>query len=48
MRDDLLDILICPSCLPQERKLALGRAQVLQGDINDGLLHCSRCDRSYP
>jgi len=48
MKKVLLDILICPACLPAESRL---RETVLESageEILDGKLHCAACDRIYP
>ena len=48
MRQELLDILICPACLPQERPLALSGARCGAGEILAGTLECPGCGRGYP
>lgn len=48
MKKTLLDLLVCPSCLPHENKL-VGRIQrEEEGDMVEGVLECRRCGRSYP
>jgi SAM-dependent methyltransferase len=48
MRQDLLDLLICPACLPAERPLRLTGARRGGGEILSGALDCRSCGRSYP
>ncbi len=49
MKTALLDILVCPSCLPEEPPLTLAPgAQQQDADIVNGDLCCSRCGREYP
>jgi uncharacterized protein YbaR (Trm112 family) len=48
MRQDLLDILICPACLPAERPLRLAGAHRAGDEILAGSLNCRGCGRSYP
>ena len=48
MRQDLLDLLICPACLPAERPLSLSGARRGGGEILSGTLDCRSCGRSYP
>lgn len=48
MKKDLLEILICPRCLPRETPLSLLNGKSLENDIKDGLLTCSSCGSSFP
>ena len=49
MKAALLDILICPSCLPAERPLTLAAgADEHAADIRHGALCCSQCGCEYP
>jgi len=48
MLRELLDLLICPCCLPGEQPL---HPEIRNGDlreIHDGELHCRHCGRGYP
>ncbi len=55
MRTDLLDLLVCPACLPGERPLTLSAAHQLDDDappggvpdVWRGRLHCAACDAVY-
>ncbi len=48
MKKTLLDLLICPACLPEESRLQETVLEERQGDIVAGSLKCSRCRRDYP
>lgn len=48
MKDLLVDLLICPSCLPLEEKLRCLINEKDGEDILSGLLHCSQCNNNYP
>ncbi len=48
MKKDLLDILICPSCLPEENPLLEKVKQANNGDIIEGMLKCKKCGKEYP
>lgn len=48
MKRFLLELLICPACLPQEHPLHPRDLEAQQGDIVSGQLTCSTCSRSYP
>lgn len=48
MRQDLLDLLICPACLPAERSLRLAGGRRGGGEILAGSLDCNGCGRAYP
>jgi len=44
----LLDLLICPACLPAEKPLRPATLAEADGDIRSGRLECSACGRRYP
>ncbi len=44
----LLDLLICPSCLPEEFPLSAHIRQIRQGDVFSALLTCPGCSQEYP
>jgi uncharacterized protein YbaR (Trm112 family) len=44
----LLDMLICPRCLPGEYPLKETISQATKEDITEGMLQCSRCHSVYP
>ena len=48
MKKVLLDMLICPRCLPEEHPLQATINKASQDDIGEGTLHCSRCRTQYP
>jgi len=49
MKTRMLDILICPGCLPEERALTLeARERGLEGEVVDGDLLCPGCGARYP
>ena len=48
MKKILLDVLICPSCLPEEISLKSTIREILGNDILEGSLNCPKCRRSYP
>ncbi|PLX86661.1 MAG: SAM-dependent methyltransferase [Desulfuromonas sp.] len=48
MKRRLLDILICPACLPGERPLGASVAREEDGEIVSGRLDCSTCGSRYP
>ena len=43
MKSRLLDMLICPACLPEESGLGLEQARWEGDDLVSGVLVCSRC-----
>ncbi len=45
MRDDLLEILVCPLC---KADLALARTSEVDGEIIEGTLTCTGCAQTYP
>lgn len=48
MKTFLLDLLICPACLPEEHPLQPVGLQVQQQDVISGQLACKICNRNYP
>ncbi len=48
MKTFLLDLLICPACLPEERFLQPVDLQAERRDIISGHLACKTCNRNYP
>lgn len=48
MKKVLLDMLICPRCLPWEYPLKETISQATKEDITEGMLQCSRCHSVYP
>ncbi|MBM4288137.1 MAG: methyltransferase domain-containing protein [Deltaproteobacteria bacterium] len=48
MRKALLDILICPRCLPQEYRLQETISEGIKEDIIEGTLTCHQCGAVYP
>ena len=48
MKKIVLDVLICPSCLPEEIPLKGAIREISGDDILDGALNCPQCRRSYP
>ncbi len=48
MKNSLLDLLICPACLPEESRLQETVLEERQGDIVAGSLKCPRCRRDFP
>jgi len=48
MKTKLLEMLICPACLPQEYALDLQADQVTDDDVIQGQLLCSHCGQSFP
>ena len=48
MLEQLLDLLICPACLPEERPLRANLKQVEAKDILEGELLCPMCGAIYP
>ncbi|MDZ7699422.1 MAG: methyltransferase domain-containing protein [Deltaproteobacteria bacterium] len=47
MKTALLDMLICPACLPDEMALSCRIDNQKDDDIITGSLHCNRCNESY-
>jgi uncharacterized protein YbaR (Trm112 family) len=48
MKPFLLELLICPACLPEERPLQALQLDVQRRDIVSGQMLCKVCRRSYP
>lgn len=48
MKAILVELLICPGCLPQERGLELKTEETEADDIVRGDLMCGNCGRSFP
>ncbi|MFW6372355.1 MAG: class I SAM-dependent methyltransferase [Thermodesulfobacteriota bacterium] len=48
MKKVLLDLLICPACLPAEVRLRETVRESTGEEILEGKLHCTACDRIYP
>jgi SAM-dependent methyltransferase len=48
MKKALLDLLICPACLPVESRLQEAVLEEGQDDIVSGSLKCPRCCRDFP
>lgn len=48
MKTLLMDILVCPNCLPLERKLDPQIIERHDGDILSGSLACGHCGAGYP
>ncbi|MDO3378926.1 class I SAM-dependent methyltransferase [Geoalkalibacter halelectricus] len=48
MRQSLTETLICPACLPQEKSLRLECHEGQGEDVEQGLLRCIPCGRTYP
>jgi uncharacterized protein YbaR (Trm112 family) len=47
MKRTLLDMLVCPSCLPEEHGLRDDVLRAFQEDILEGSLHCKKCGAEY-
>jgi uncharacterized protein YbaR (Trm112 family) len=48
MKKALLDMLICPGCLPEENRLQETIYEASKKEITQGTLMCSRCRSVYP
>ncbi len=48
MKKWLTEILVCPSCLPRERRLRENIYKEYNNDVIEGELICEQCRRSYP
>jgi len=48
MKKALLDLLICPACLPDEVRLKENIREVSGDDILQGKMQCPSCGREYP
>lgn len=47
MKKSLIEILVCPACLPDENSLDMEILQEQGGDIIEGSLRCSQCGKTY-
>ncbi len=48
MKKVLLDLLVCPRCLPEEYRLQEHWVDATRDDILEGTLSCSRCQAEFP
>jgi uncharacterized protein YbaR (Trm112 family) len=48
MKKQLLELIICPHCLPLEYSLIANIIQEADGDIETGALHCPHCTAQFP
>ncbi|MBU0988294.1 MAG: methyltransferase domain-containing protein [Proteobacteria bacterium] len=48
MKKILLEMLICPACLPEENRLNSNILQAQGEDIVEGFLTCLQCEKVYP
>ena len=48
MKSDLVELLVCPACLPSEKKLLCQAEERKGDDILSGILKCDKCATSYP
>lgn len=48
MKDTLIDILICPACLPEENGLTPEIMATAGDDVLQGRLTCNHCGRAFP
>jgi uncharacterized protein YbaR (Trm112 family) len=48
MKKVLLDMLICPMCLPEEHRMRETLVEASQEDIVEGKLRCEHCRTDYP
>jgi uncharacterized protein YbaR (Trm112 family) len=48
MKKKILELLICPACLPEEQDLNPHIKEEKENDILEGGLFCTRCGREYP
>lgn len=48
MKKLLTDLLICPTCIPQENKLNIYQKEKIEDDILTGVLECEKCGTAYP
>ncbi|OPY89044.1 MAG: Methyltransferase domain protein [Syntrophus sp. PtaU1.Bin208] len=48
MKKKLLELIICPHCLPSEYPLAADILQEYDGDIETGALKCPHCEALFP
>ena len=48
MKKQLLDLLVCPACLPQEHPLVAEIVREQEGDIDTAILMCQHCGARFP
>jgi uncharacterized protein YbaR (Trm112 family) len=48
MKRQLVDSLVCPVCLPAERKLLVESMEALGNEVLRGFLQCTSCGRQFP
>ncbi len=48
MKKRILEMLICPRCLPEEHDLRPHIKAEKKGDILEGFLSCAHCNKEYP
>jgi len=48
MKKALLDMLICPNCVPEEQRLRETITEARKDEIVEGTLQCSQCSSIYP
>jgi len=48
MKRKVLEYLICPACLPEEKPLGLRSCQSSGQEIIEGILECGGCGQTYP
>ena len=48
MKKQLLDLLVCPCCLPQEHPLVAEIVREQEGDIDTAILMCQHCGARFP
>jgi len=48
MKKALIDMLICPRCLPEENRLQDTISEAFKEEITEGTLKCSQCSSVYP
>lgn len=48
MKKKLVELLVCPHCLPEEYPLAADILQESDGDIETGTLKCPQCAARFP
>jgi uncharacterized protein YbaR (Trm112 family) len=48
MKKTIIEMLVCPDCLPEENKLFSDVLEEQRGDIFEGSLKCSKCGKAYP
>ena len=48
MKKQLLDLLVCPACLPREHPLVAEIVREQEGDIDTAILMCQHCGARFP